>query len=152
MDRKEYNRQWRAGRTPEQKKAESARKAAWYASLTPEQKKEIGSRPHRRSEKAKQRKRERTRDDRLKKEYGMTYADKQRMLELQGGKCANSGCNKVLLTDRDKHVDHNHETGKVRAVLCNNCNVALGLLKDDDLKLTGLLRYLEKHSALDRQF
>lgn len=145
MDRKEYNREWRANRTPEQKRVESVRKAVWYASLTPEQKKEIGSRSHRKSEKARKRKCERGRDDRLKKAYGISYEDKQKMLQSQGGKCANAGCFKELKSARDTHVDHDHATGKVRGILCNNCNVALGLLKDSHAKLNGLIDYLMRH-------
>lgn len=43
-------------------------------------------------------------------------------------------------------VDHNHKTGKVRALLCNNCNQGIGKLKDniDILKLA--IEYLEKHN------
>ena len=143
---REYARLWRAKRTPKQKEDESKRKAVWYASLSPEQKKEIGSRKHRYSDKAKAKKRTRSKENHLRKKYGLTLLEKQWMLEDQNNRCANTGCGKELLSDRDKHVDHSHTTGKVRSVLCNNCNVALGLLKDDTDRIEGLLRYLEKHA------
>lgn len=42
------------------------------------------------------------------------------------------------------HVDHNHETGAVRGILCHHCNVTLGLLKEDRQKVLFILNYLEK--------
>ena len=41
-------------------------------------------------------------------------------------------------------IDHNHETGKVRGVLCGNCNSALGLTKDSPELLRKLATYLEE--------
>lgn len=42
-------------------------------------------------------------------------------------------------------VDHCHSTGKVRGLLCNNCNRALGLLKDDKEILKKMIEYLDVH-------
>ena len=60
----------------------------------------------------------------LKRLYGLTEADYQRMLADQGGVC------KICLGEaRHKkgfHVDHDHVTGRVRAILCSRCNGALG--------------------------
>ena len=42
-----------------------------------------------------------------------------------------------------KCIDHDHKTGKVRGVLCNNCNRCLGLLKDDLTVVKSLIKYLE---------
>jgi hypothetical protein len=44
--------------------------------------------------------------------------------------------------------DHDHKTGKFRGWLCNNCNVALGLLKDDIVKLVQLRKYLENYKTI----
>lgn len=43
------------------------------------------------------------------------------------------------------HVDHDHKTGKVRGVLCFNCNGALGQVRDNPDLLRRLATYLEKH-------
>ena len=51
------------------------------------------------------------------------------MLEKQENKCAI--CRKVFDDRKHTHVDHNHTTGKVRALLCNQCNLAVGHLQDD---------------------
>lgn len=42
-------------------------------------------------------------------------------------------------------VDHDHETGRVRKLLCHNCNRALGLMKDDPELLRRAATYIEKH-------
>lgn len=42
-------------------------------------------------------------------------------------------------------LDHNHETGKLRGFLCNNCNRGLGLLGDSLKQLRNAVKYLEKH-------
>lgn len=63
----------------------------------------------------------------LKRKYGITYPQYLEMFQNQKGACLI--CNK----DNDGkalNVDHNHFTGKVRGLLCNNCNVALGLMMD----------------------
>lgn len=48
-----------------------------------------------------------------------------------------------LPSKRTLHFDHCHATNKFRGWLCNNCNMALGLLHDNTASLAGLLRYLK---------
>ena len=48
---------------------------------------------------------------------------------------------------RDLVIDHNHETGKVRGILCSWCNSALGHFKDDPKRLTNAIEYLKSTSA-----
>jgi hypothetical protein len=59
------------------------------------------------------------------------------MVETQGGRCAS--CRDQLI---ETHVDHDHVTGEVRGVLCPNCNKALGMLKDDPMRVSALLTYI----------
>ena len=85
------------------------------------------------------------RNSNLKKLYGITQADYERMFEKQGGCCAickapDPGGKKRFLS-----VDHNHKTGKVRALLCDDCNVGLGRLRDDPELLRAALTYLAEH-------
>ena len=64
------------------------------------------------------------------------------MLESQGHVCAT--CDKTCISGMRLAVDHCHVTGKVRGLLCCNCNRALGLLKDDPKILANLIDYLNK--------
>lgn len=65
----------------------------------------------------------------LQHRYGITLAEYNEMLETQSGSCAICG---VTPTEHDERlcVDHNHETGKVRGLLCSRCNLAIGILQD----------------------
>jgi hypothetical protein len=70
-------------------------------------------------------------------QYGLTVGDYDVMLAAQGGGCAICGRAAHNGNDTRKlHVDHDHETGRVRGILCANCNRILGLAGDD----TGILR------------
>lgn len=48
--------------------------------------------------------------------------------------------------DKSLCVDHDHKTGKVRKLLCNNCNSALGYVKDRTDILNSMIDYLTEHS------
>jgi hypothetical protein len=80
--------------------------------------------------------------------YGLTLDQYETMLEGQGGGCAI--CGFVPLPDGKNaaarlHVDHDHETGKVRALLCNGCNRGMGYLGDNPTRLRAAADYIEKH-------
>src|SRR6476469_6189244 len=66
----------------------------------------------------------------LKRTYGITFEEYDFMLDRQNGVCAI--CKGVH--GRRLAVDHNHETGKVRGLLCGSCNAALFLLEDSILR------------------
>lgn len=83
----------------------------------------------------------------LKIQYGMTLQDYDAMLAKQGGVCAiHRGPNNI---NQPFHVDHDHKTGKVRGLLCNNCNTILGHAKDSILVLEAAIRYLEEHNGTE---
>lgn len=88
---------------------------------------------------------EQLRDRQLRFHYGMTHAEYGMRLEAQGGVCASCG-SLPPAEGRKKHlaVDHCHDSGTVRGLLCNNCNIALGLLGDDVEKILALAAYLKK--------
>jgi len=70
------------------------------------------------------------------------------MLTEQDDGCA--VCGGVNADGRVLAVDHDHESGHVRALLCHNCNVALGLLAEDPQRLRDLADYIEEHATLER--
>lgn len=52
-------------------------------------------------------------------------------------------CKRDFESNRDKHVDHCHASGKVRGILCNRCNFGLGYFRDDKEALREAIKYLE---------
>jgi len=79
-----------------------------------------------------------TRNFHLKARYGLTHDDVAAMVEAQGGKCA------ICKVKDAEHVDHDHETGEVRGILCFTCNVGLGNFSDDPERLLLAHRYLTR--------
>jgi len=77
------------------------------------------------------------------RKFGITEDTVAGLMAAQAGKCP--GCDSPLLDDRFTHIDHSHETGKVRGLLCGRCNTALGLAKERIETLLNLGIYLEKH-------
>ncbi|MBW3561477.1 MAG: endonuclease VII domain-containing protein [Actinobacteria bacterium] len=74
-------------------------------------------------------------------DYGLTLVELREMLTAQGGRCAI--CNAAFDEDLVPNVDHCHETGRVRGLLCHHCNTGMGLLRDDPARLRSAARYLE---------
>jgi len=80
---------------------------------------------------------DKAKDYKLKKAYGISLNDYKKMLRKQNYKCAL--CNKK----RKLHVDHDHDTGDVRELLCSRCNIKLGYYeKTDKVKFE---MYIKKH-------
>lgn len=76
--------------------------------------------------------------------YGINVVEFEELLASQGGKCAIPGCAaKQCPTGKSFAVDHCHETGKIRGLLCRDCNVALGYAKDTPQILRDMANYLE---------
>lgn len=86
-------------------------------------------------------------DYQTRHKYNLSAEDISKMLEEQGGTCANDTCDYGKDDDQKLFVDHNHETGKVRGLLCHWCNSAEGLLKGDTKVAEGLIRYMRKHDG-----
>ena len=72
--------------------------------------------------------------------YGIDVPDYERILEEQGGGCY--VCGKKPTDRRALDIDHDHNTGKVRGLLCSKHNRAIGLMGDDLLILIKALEYL----------
>lgn len=81
------------------------------------------------------------RRENLKRKFGITPETYDLMLSAQGGRCAI--CAEKNEGPRAFAVDHNHQTGKVRGLLCHNCNIGLGNLKDSKHLLLLAIKYLE---------
>lgn len=81
------------------------------------------------------------RESHLRRNYGITQEQYQELYDAQGGKCAIRGCGGDAA-----HIDHNHNNGKIRELLCSRCNQALGLARESKEILSGMIVYIEKHS------
>jgi hypothetical protein len=78
----------------------------------------------------------------LRRHYGITLADYDRMFAAQQGKCAICGTTKPGGRGVRFSVDHDHDTGVVRGLLCNGCNVGIGALGEDIDRLMSAAAYL----------
>lgn len=117
---KEYSKQYRAN--PENKKKAVERSKIWYASNSKRQ-----CESSRRSE--------------LKRKYNLTVEDLKAMRVSQKNSCAI--CLEVFAKTRDMHLDHDHNTGKVRALLCRSCNHMIGNAKEDITRMRAAIKYLK---------
>lgn len=88
----------------------------------------------------------RLRDMEYQRKYGITLAEYDFMAAAQCGKCAICGIDESGVKHGRLHVDHCHETNKVRGLLCNNCNHGLGKFKDNPKLLSEAIKYLEEPS------
>ena len=77
--------------------------------------------------------------------YGVTTDEYNLMFKRQDGKCAICGKHQTEIT-RSLCVDHCHETGKVRGLLCSKCNSSIGFMEDDIENLKCAVLYLNKSS------
>lgn len=116
----EYHKKW----VLEHKDSQRVKRRKYYASLPKEEKVRRG------------------RNNNLKSSYGMTVEQYDRMYSMQDGRCV---CCAVFC--ERLHVDHDHQTGKIRGLLCQPCNTALGLVQDDILVLRAMIEYLEKSNG-----
>lgn len=91
------------------------------------------------------------RDYWLKQKYGITSEQYEAMLTDQGGVCALCGHppnpDGVRSASR-LHVDHDHATGRIRALLCLNCNRGLGIFGDEPGLIRRAADYIEYHTGL----
>jgi hypothetical protein len=84
----------------------------------------------------------------LRRKYGLTPDAFDALLRAQGGKC--TICRSVLEMT-SLHVDHCHDSGLVRGLLCRSCNVGLGHFRDDPLLLQRAARYLVIRGSTDER-
>ena len=82
----------------------------------------------------------------LRKNYDLSLEDVENILQKQNYRCA--VCEKIL---SKFFIDHNHKTGKVRGILCFNCNTALGKFEDNPELLAKAIIYLSKENQYEEE-
>ena len=81
------------------------------------------------------------------RKYGLETHDYNEIMKQQNNVCAickKNDCKRML------HVDHNHETGKVRALLCVRCNQMIGAALENPENLINGAKYLEHHNKYEK--
>ena len=85
----------------------------------------------------------------LRSRFGIEYEDYVAMIEQQDNKCAICGREeRRRWRNKDTRalaVDHDHESGQIRGLLCADCNTAIGLMQDDVALLAKAIDYLQSH-------
>ena len=79
----------------------------------------------------------------LKRAFGLTPEGFDEMLDRQNGGC--EICKHKFSDLRRPRIDHCHKSGKVRALLCNGCNFALGHAQENPVTLRAMAAYVERH-------
>lgn len=94
-------------------------------------------------------------DKQYKYRYGIEASAYRELFEQQNGVCA--ACSEPELPRRKTvqqvrlSIDHDHATGKIRGLLCSNCNTALGLLQESAERIEMLAVYLKKHTQTEER-
>ncbi len=89
---------------------------------------------------------ERYKDYDRKKNYGLEPGEYAQLLKKQGGKCAI--CQTTTPGGRGAfHVDHCHDSFRVRGLLCHSCNIGIGQFKHNEKLLQAAINYLSKSST-----
>lgn len=83
------------------------------------------------------------RDYSFKKTYGISVEEYEAMALARDNKC--ELCSGTNVDGRRLSVDHCHASGKIRGLLCNSCNLALGMFKDDIAVLERAINYVRRH-------
>jgi hypothetical protein len=86
----------------------------------------------------------------LQRKFGISLDDYNKISENQGGVCAICSSAHSKTKRSGLHLDHNHETGTVRGLLCFHCNTGLGHFKDNIEFLKSAILYIVKSSKSDR--
>jgi len=85
------------------------------------------------------------RNARYLRKYGISLPEYLRLVREQEGCCAGCGA-EPFLGDKNLDVDHDHKTGKVRGLLCGDCNRAVGLLQDSSVVASRIVKYLNRYA------
>jgi len=91
-------------------------------------------------------------EHRLRNDFGMNQNDWDALFRDQDHKCAICGAGTPGRKDNHWCLDHDHETGKPRGILCNGCNMGLGNFKDKKDSLQAAIDYIQKSKKLNGHF
>lgn len=87
-----------------------------------------------------------TKELQIRRKYGLSMQEYSNLIEKQQFQCAACGIGLKDLPGSEIQIDHCHNTGNIRGILCGRCNRALGLLNDDPIKTQKLADYIKKYA------
>ncbi len=96
----------------------------------------------------KKRKKQDRRDKHLEAKFGMTQPEYDEVKKAQDGVCICGAWTGYDGSTRPLSIDHDHETGIIRGLLCKHCNDLLGRVHDDPAYFKAMIRYLESPPAV----
>lgn len=138
-------------RTEESKERHREANRKWHSDPENRARRSAAARRRRAEQPEKQREIQRRYD--LKRNYGMEPAGYEALLHKQNYECAVCGSQHSGRHDNENlPVDHDHETGAVRGLLCNKCNTGIGLLADNPDRLLKAADYLLKHNLKNHSY
>lgn len=88
-----------------------------------------------------------SRKNHIKRKFGLSIEEYESILNSQNKVCA--VCQEKCHTGYNLAVDHNHKTGKIRGLLCKNCNTAIGLLKENIQVIENVIIYLSFYEMIE---
>lgn len=92
------------------------------------------------------------RSNNYKAAFGISLEEYNELFRIQEGCCAICGKHQAILKIR-LSIDHSHETGMIRGLLCQPCNVGLGMFKEDTVALSSAINYLKGFEKLtDKEY
>ena len=138
MNKTEYMRAWRA----KNKEKNAEYQSTYYKQYREENKEKLNAANKKWREENKEQNELVTETARLKRKYNLAREDYIALIEGQNNCCKTCGLPAKDNIQGKLYVDHCHNTGKVRGLLCMKCNTALGLLNDDKELLQKMLEYL----------
>ena len=148
IDFNEYRRAWRKA-NPEKMRAQEKRRR----DKNPEKIRAKNRASYKRNRKSRLQKanqkyinsdKDKLRDVRLRCAYGISLGDYLNMYLSQDGRCACCNIPRPSSGKSGLVVDHNHNTGKVRALLCMPCNVSIGQLGESSLRAHAVADYIDR--------
>lgn len=80
----------------------------------------------------------------LRWKFNITLSQYEALLDQQNGVCAICGNGEIQARRKFLDVDHDHQTGLIRGLLCSPCNTALGLLRENVERMDRMIKYVEK--------
>lgn len=88
----------------------------------------------------------------LKNFWGLDQSEYDEMLSDQGGTCGICGSDTPGGGKKNFHIDHDHDSGEIRGLLCKRCNLGIGHFNDDPELILKAVAYLKKPPARRLKF